>query len=341
MTDQATKDNTSTAEPFTHVAAHDVPVPRAASEQARVMLATPNPAAAPVPDRSDEQAIRFLIDGLKSATDEATVTAVACATTGAVPGTAAVTSTVRDVDGAVFYEATPVELEASNDRVLLVIHGGSFIHGGGAIARRAAELLASFLSMRVWSVDYRMPPEHPFPAGLDDTVAIYRQLLHEHSADRIVVTGTSAGGNLAAALIHRAHDAGLPKPAGLVLHTPVVDLEMLGDTWNTLAGLDPSLENAIQLSHIYAGAENFTNPYASPLHGEVSYFPPTLLVSGTRDPVLSDTVRMHRKLRTSGVSADLILTEGEPHGGYFAQAPEDHDRMRIVQEFIDLQAPVH
>lgn len=316
--------------------ASSVPIPRTVSDAARAILGTPSPAARmDLPHHSDLDAWRFLVEAVRSQTDEATITALACATTGAVPGPVDVACFDREVDGSVYYDASPVDVAPDDDRVLLVIHGGSFVHGGGAIARRGAELLASYLSMRVWAADYRMPPDSPFPAGLDDVVTLYRHLVGVQRPSSVVVSGTSAGGNLAAALMHRANEMGLPVPAGLILHTPIVDLEMAGDTWETLSGLSEGLDNAIEMSHVYAGAENFRNPLASPLHGDVAFFPPTLLISGTRDPVLSDTVRMHRKLLTAGVPAELILTEGEPHGGYFSRAPEDVDRMQIVQGFIE------
>ncbi|MGH2613791.1 MAG: alpha/beta hydrolase [Thermomicrobiales bacterium] len=310
-------------------------MPRAASAEAQAIIAHPNPAAAmPLPDPQDLDAWRALVQAVSAQTDDATVTALACATTGAVRSDGRATSEER-VDGdARWFVATP-EGYAGGDRAFFVVHGGSFVHGGGPVARKAAELLASYLGMPVWSCDYRMPPDHHFPAGLDDVVTAYSRLLDEYAPSSIVAGGTSAGGNIVAALIHRAHEAGLTLPAALVLHTPVVDLEMLGDTWQTLTGLDPSLATAIRMSQLYAGEANFRNPHASPLHGPVDYFPPTLLISGTRDPVLSDTVRMHRKLLAAGVEADLVLTEGEPHGGYFGSAPEDFARMEIVKDFVE------
>ena len=117
------------------------------------------------------------------------------------------------IDGVVVYEATPAEITpGADDYVQLDIHGGALIVGSGATCRVFAGMAAHRTSLRTVSVDYRMPPDHPFPAGLDDCVAVYRALLRDHAPERIFVGGGSAGGNLAAAMILRAHDEGLPLP---------------------------------------------------------------------------------------------------------------------------------
>jgi acetyl esterase/lipase len=142
------------------------------------------------------------------------------------------------VGGVTVYSVTPPDLEAGDSRVVLDLHGGAFIVGGGEVCRAIGIMTARKVGMRVWSVDYRMPPDHPFPAAVDDCVAAYRALLEDHRPEEIVVGGASAGGNLAAALVLRARDEGLPLPAAAILLTPVTDLTRSGDTFQTNLGVD-------------------------------------------------------------------------------------------------------
>jgi acetyl esterase/lipase len=190
------------------------------------------------------------------------------------------------------------------------------------------------LGVRVWSVDYRMPPDHPYPTPLDDCVAAYRALLRERSAHEIAVGGSSAGGNLAAALILRARDEGLPLPASVVLATPELDLTESGDSFRTNLGVDSVLGSLMPVNRLYAAGHDLAHPYLSPLFGDFSKgFAPTLLSAGTRDLFLSNAVRMHRALREAGVEAELHVQEAAPHGG-FGGAPEDQALDREVRRFV-------
>jgi acetyl esterase/lipase len=188
--------------------------------------------------------------------------------------------------------------------------------------------------MITWAVDYRMPPRHPYPAALDDCLTVYRRALRERSPEDIFVGGGSAGGNLAAALLLRAKDEGMPMPTGLVLLSPEVDLTESGDTFQTLLGIDHVLRPLMQVNLLYANGHDLSEPYLSPLFGDVTGFPPTFLHSGTRDLFLSNTVRMHRKLRAAGVEAELHVFEGMPHGG-LGGAPEDIELGMEVQRFLE------
>jgi acetyl esterase/lipase len=194
--------------------------------------------------------------------------------------------------------------------------------------------MAVFTGMIHWAVDYRMPPLHPYPASLDDCMAVYRALLEARDPHDIFIGGGSAGGNLAAALVVRARDEGLPMPAGLVLITPEVDLTESGDSFATNLGIDNVLGLLMQTNLLYANGHDLAHPYLSPLFADVSGFPPTFLQAGTRDLFLSNTVRMHRKLRDAGVNAELHLWEAMPHGG-FGGAPEDIEVRIEVRRFLD------
>ena len=202
-------------------------------------------------------------------------------------------------------------------------------------------MTATQVGMRVWAVDYRMPPDHPYPAAVDDCLAAYRSLLKEHRAEEIVVGGVSAGGNLTATLILRGRDEGLPLPAAAVLATPGVDFTRSGDTAKTNLGVDTVLTNDDPAPlMLYAGGHDLTDPYLSPLFGDFSKgFPPTLLASGTRDVLLSDTVRMHRALRAAGVPAELHVLEAAPHGFFGGGTPEDDDLDREIRRFIEDHCP--
>jgi monoterpene epsilon-lactone hydrolase len=219
--------------------------------------------------------------------------------------------------------------------IFLELHGGGLIMGGGELCRLMATGGALRRNMITWSVDYRMPPLHPYPAALDDCIATYRKALENRAPEDIFVGGGSAGGNLAASLLLRAKDEGLPMPAALVLITPEVDLTESGDSFHTLLGLDPILSPLMQVNLLYANGHDLSDPYLSPLFGEVTGFPPTLLQTGTRDLFLSNTVRMHRKLRAAGVEAELHVFEAMPHGGFGGMTPEDQDLAREVGLFLE------
>lgn len=217
----------------------------------------------------------------------------------------------------------------------LDIHGGALVSGGGELCRATGAMAALSYGMEVWAVDYRMPPLHPFPTPLDDCLTAYRALLEERPADQAFVGGSSAGGNLAAALVLRAKQEGLPLPKALVLHSPEVDLTESGDTFVTNLGIDSSLGPVLPVNQLYAGGHDLADPLLSPLFGDLTGFPPTLLISGTRDLFLSNTVRMHRALLAAGAEAELHVWEALPHAGGGGSSPEDAERRDQVRAFLD------
>jgi acetyl esterase/lipase len=242
----------------------------------------------------------------------------------------------RSIGACPVYVVTPDGIADDDRRVYLDIHGGAWVMGGGDLCKRTAVVAVSQVAARVWSVDYRMPPDHPFPTALDDCLAAYRTLLDERRAEEIIVGGVSAGGNLAGALVLRARDEGLPLPAGVVLHTGAFDLTHSGDSWTTNAGLDPLLDgSSTPCVHLYAGDRDLKDPYLSPVFGNLEGFPPTILLTGTRDMLLSDNVRMHRALRAAGVAAELHVWEAAGHGGFLGMAPEDAERATEIRRFAN------
>lgn len=236
-------------------------------------------------------------------------------------------------EGALVHVATPADVIAS-DAVYLELHGGALVFGGGDACCHGARVQADQLGVTVWSIDYRLPPEHRYPAALDDCLAVYRAALERHPACRIVVGGRSAGGNLAAAMLLRARNEGLSMPAALVLLSPEVDLTESGDSFAVNAGIDVMLPGSLMANNrLYAGGADLAHPYLSPLFGDVTGFPPTLLLTGTRDLFLSNTVRLHRRLLAAQVPAELHVFEAMPHGG-FGGTPEDRDAAREVTRFV-------
>ncbi|MFI1484084.1 alpha/beta hydrolase [Streptomyces sp. NPDC020747] len=242
-----------------------------------------------------------------------------------------------DLGGLPVHAIAPAGLAPDDRRVYLDVHGGAWISGKGEVCRVRGALTARSVGARVWAVDYRMPPDHRYPAALDDCLTVYRALLEERRPEEIVVGGSSAGGNLAAALMLRARDEGLPLPAALVLSTPAVDLTESGDTWRTNLGLDPVLTGSLMPAiRLYADGHDLRDPYLSPLFGDFTNgFPPTVLASGTRDLLLSDTVRMHRALRAAGVEAELHVFEAAGHGMFLGNTPEDKDKAREIRRFAE------
>lgn len=236
--------------------------------------------------------------------------------------------------GATVYAATP-EGAGADDRAYLDIHGGGLVYGAGESCLLGAQMRADQHGVRCYAVDYRMPPEHPYPAALDDCLAVYRALLDRYAPENIIIGGASAGGNLAAATALRARDEGLPLPAALVLLTPELDLTESGDTFETNRTFDVILPKPLlPLNRLYAAGHPLDHPYLSPLFGDFSKgFPPSFLQAGTRDLFLSNTVRMHRALRRAGVPVELHIFEGMPHGGFMG-APEDMELAAEVSRFV-------
>ena len=320
-------------QPTLHVDAKEVPIPAHISEEARRFLATAG--AAPrskMPASTDATAWREAA----KAWDERILPMIEPLLAG-LP-IALETQRIGQCD---VHIATPHGLSGpAATYTYLDIHGGALVFGGGRFAQLMAIGRAAALGVRVFSVDYRMPPAHPYPAPLDDCVHAYAHLLKTHNPAHIVIGGLSAGGNLAAATILRARDEGLKLPAAAVLLTPELDLTESGDTFVTNETIDVALpEKLPQANALYANGADLTHPYLSPLFGDFSKgFPPTFLQSGTRDLFLSNTVRMHRALLNAGQQAELHVWEAMPHAGFGGGTPEDVDMFQTVRAFLIREA---
>lgn len=318
-----------------HLPAREVALPRSLSAQAQAILAQAyaNRSRSAFPSLDDPAAWKQFV-----ADREALIAPMVGAFL-AAPGGA---TTELDMGGAVVWHCSPDATQSERPEAIFLIHGGGWVFGGGQITRAITKLMATSIGCDVYGVDYRMPPAHPYPAALDDCLSGYKSLLEQVSARRILVAGQSAGGNLAAALMVRGADEGVPIPGALFLDTPAVDLTRASDSLYTNEGLDSAIGiDDLQGGLLYAGDHDLGHPYVSPIYGDLSRgFPTTYLRTGTRDLLLSDTVRFHSALRKAGVDADLYVGEGMPHGGFDGitnSTPEDQDARADLIRWIAKQ----
>jgi len=245
------------------------------------------------------------------------------------------------VDGVVVYRLTPAEVDPRHaNHLFFHTHGGAYIVGGGLAAISEGVVIAATARIPVLSIDYRMPPEHPFPAAVDDVVTVYKRLLAERPARSIAIGGTSTGGGLPLAAIHRFKQLGLELPGAAFAGTPWSDLTKTGDSYYINAGVDHGLvcyEGILErAAKLYAAGHDLEDPLISPVYGDFTGFPPTFLVTGTRDLFLSNTVRVHAKMRAAGVDADLMVFEGIAHADYaFAlHTPESKQALAELSGFL-------
>ncbi|MHB2165695.1 alpha/beta hydrolase [Alsobacter sp. R-9] len=243
--------------------------------------------------------------------------------------------------GVPVFVSTPDDMpERQRRRVLLHLHGGGYVLFPGEIGAGEGMMMAGYARMRVVSVDYRMAPDFPFPAALDDALAVWRALLAQADPSRMAVFGTSAGGGLTLSLLMRARDEGTALPAAAAAGSPWADLAGRGDSTatnalvdNAVVSMDGWLGGAARL---YAGREALDHPLVSPLYGRFEGLPPVILTSGTRDLLLSDTVRVHRRLRQAGVEAALQVFEAQSHAQFLTPfAPETQEAFAEISGFLD------
>ena len=245
------------------------------------------------------------------------------------------------IEGINVYHVAPAEVDPRHeDHLFVYVHGGAFVLNGGEAGLAEPIVIAHRAKMRVLSIDYRMPPKYPTPAGRDDVVTVYQHLLKQRAAQSMALGGTSGGGNLVMATVQRLIDLGLDVPGALYLGTPGTDMSKTGDSWYTNDGIDRLLATydgfVEAASWLYAGGRDLKDPLVSPHYGNVDGFPSTLLVTGTRDMLLSSTARTHIKLRQAGVVADLLVYEGVSHADYIVvmNSPESLHAFAELNAFL-------
>jgi acetyl esterase/lipase len=241
------------------------------------------------------------------------------------------------IDGVKVYRLTPEHIPARNaKRVLIHVHGGCYVLSGGEAALPEALLMAGMSHIRVISVDYRMPPTAYFPAALDDAMTVYKAELKTTNPNDIGVFGRSAGGALTLEMMLRAKQEHLPMPGAIAVNTPMADMVDEGDSSRTNALVDNVLvapdEQCDAAARFYAHGHDMADPMISPLLGDFHGFPPTILATGTRDLMLSNTVRTHQKLLQSGVPASLLVFEGMSHAQFSIDDRIPEDRQAFAEE---------
>jgi acetyl esterase/lipase len=202
------------------------------------------------------------------------------------------------------------------DGVLLYFHGGAYAMGSAQAAAGLAAGLAREAGVPAVSVDYRLAPEHPYPAALDDALAAYRGLLDEGLAPgRIALAGESAGAGLAAATLMSIRDAGLPMPAAAVLMSPWVDLTLSGTSITGKAAADPVLTGSglRRRAVDYADGADPRTPAISPVFADLAGLPPLVIRAGTHEILLDDAIRLAAAAAAADVSVTLDVTAGVPH----------------------------
>jgi len=229
--------------------------------------------------------------------------------------------------------------ENHRDRVLINLHGGGFVSDSGSLIEGIP--IANLAQMKVVSVYYRLAPENPFPVAVDDLLGVYKELLKNYKPQNIGIFGTSAGAALTAQIAVRLKQLGLPLPAALGMFSVYPDYSRPTDSqaFFTLDGLPGELD-VPDAHHLrddpYAGKTDRKDPVLSPLLADLHGMPPTLLVTSTRDLLLSDTAMMHRAMLRDGVDAQLVVFEALPHAfWYHFQLPETKEALGLMANFFE------
>jgi monoterpene epsilon-lactone hydrolase len=224
------------------------------------------------------------------------------------------------------------------DRVLINLHGGGFNSDSGSLTETIP--LANLTNTKVIAVLYRLAPEHPYPAGLDDAIAVYRQVLKTYKPKNVGIYGTSAGAILTAEVTAKIKQLGLPMPGATGVFSGMGDFSRAGDSMAMYAlnGLSGHLAppNAGLDNHDYSGSTNLTDPVLSPLYGDLAGFPPTLFITSGRDLLLSGTTILHRAYLRAGVDAQLVAFEALPHAFWNnPELPESKEADALMAKFFD------
>lgn len=225
-------------------------------------------------------------------------------------------------------------------RLLVHLHGGGYVLFPGEAGAGEGMMMAGYAGFEVISVDYRMAPDHPFPAGLDDTAAVWRALAAERDPKEMAVFGSSAGGGLTLALMLQLKAEGLPLPGAIATGSPWADLTGGGDSLRANEFVDNVLVSNSGwvggAATLYAAGHEARDPLISPLLGDLAGLPPAIVTSGTRDLLLSDAVRVHRGLRRAGVPAELQVFEGQSHAQFLEPfVPETAEAFGEIAAFLD------
>ncbi len=218
---------------------------------------------------------------------------------------------------------------------ILYLHGGAYTAGSLAYARGFGGVLAQATHLRTLCVGYRLAPENPFPAALEDALDAYFLLLYHYEPENVYLVGESAGGGLCYALALKLKALGAPMPGKIVALSPWTDLAMTGDACARNRDIDPVLtrEGLLYNAGLYAG-DDLKDPLVSPLYGDVSGLPPSLLFAGTNEILEDDASRLHDKLLAAGCQSTLHIEPGMWHVYPLYGVPEGREAITEIAAFL-------
>jgi epsilon-lactone hydrolase len=232
---------------------------------------------------------------------------------------------------------TPLHIAPEKrDRVLINLHGGGFNSDSGSLSETIP--IVNLSGIKVVAVLYRLAPEHPFPAGLDDAVAVYKELLKTYKPNHMGIYGTSAGAILTAEVTVKLKQLGLPLPGATGIFSGMGDFSQAGDSiaLYALNGFSGHLEPPKPHSREYTGSIDLRDPVLSPLYADLKGFPPTIFVTSGRDLLLSGTTILHRAYLRAGVDAQLAVFEALPHAFWNnPDLPESKEASEIMAGFLE------
>lgn len=242
----------------------------------------------------------------------------------------------KTIAGVVVRIVTPAKrAPGSENKLLINLHAGAFILGEGSISE--AIPIATLTGIPVLAIDYRLAPENPFPAAVEDMITVYRELLKAYEPQHMALYGSSAGAVLSAEANVKMRQLSLPCPAALGFFSGTADWARPGDTESIfgLFGFTRRVTPILEAAQGYARNADLKNPVLSPIYADLKGFPPTLCMSGTRDFFLSGTVNFHRALLRAGVDARLVVFDAMPHVHWDDPSlPETDEALNIQAEFL-------
>jgi epsilon-lactone hydrolase len=247
--------------------------------------------------------------------------------------------TIAELDAGGVAAERITSLVSRPDRHVLYLHGGAYVLGWPSLYRDLTWRIAIATEASVLCIDYRLAPEHPFPAALDDAVAAYRWLLAQGAdARRIAIAGDSAGGGLMLATLLRLRDEGTPLPAAAATVSPWTDLALTGGSFRPNGGKDPMVpvEAAGRAVEFYLAGADPRHPYASPLYGDPAGLPPTLILAGSDEVLRDDAVRMADRMRAAGCEIEIDVRPNMFHGWHLFSRlmPESRHAIARVGAFL-------
>ncbi len=230
--------------------------------------------------------------------------------------------------------------EAKDEKVILYLHGGGYILGSINSHREFVSRISRISKARVLIIDYRLAPEHRFPAAVEDAYMAYQWLIEDQeiAPNNLIIAGDSAGGGLTLATLINLRDKGIPLPTAAVCLSPWTDLGLTGESYKTKARIDPmvTIDGLMFDTQLYLGDTDYTNPLASPLYGDLKGLPPLLILVGTAEVLLDDSVKIAKKAKKAGVDVILDIWDDMPHVFplFAAFAPEGEQGIEKIGEFM-------